>query len=131
VLPLLLLSIFCRFGPVTEVRIVTDRETNMCKGYAFIGFAHKQIAMAALDGEGRLALGLHAYSAPGCDAVPCCWFELSGTCGWAMNRRRAARHPRVLLGCLAVLPSACKRVLHLVVLHITASFLAPSGLWQQ
>jgi RNA recognition motif-containing protein len=40
-----------RFGPVTEVRIVTDRETNLCKGYAFIGFATKQIAMAALDGE--------------------------------------------------------------------------------
>jgi hypothetical protein len=52
---LLLVRARCRFGPVTEVRIVTDRETNMCKGYAFIGFATREIATAALNGEEMMA----------------------------------------------------------------------------
>lgn len=46
---------------MTEVRIVTDRETNMCKGYAFVGFATREIANAALNGE-----------APGAKGKRCC-----------------------------------------------------------
>jgi RNA recognition motif-containing protein len=32
------------------VRIITDRDTNLCKGYAFIGFMDKHAAMAAMNG---------------------------------------------------------------------------------
>ena len=40
-----------RFGEVTEVRIITDRETNLCKGFSFIGFASREQAAAAKEGE--------------------------------------------------------------------------------
>jgi len=41
-----------RFGQVVEVRIITDRETNMCKGYCFIAFATRDQAESARQGEG-------------------------------------------------------------------------------
>jgi hypothetical protein len=36
---------------VVEVHIVTDRETNVCKGYGFITFANKEQAGQAKAGE--------------------------------------------------------------------------------
>ncbi|KAI8467432.1 MAG: hypothetical protein J3K34DRAFT_370317, partial [Monoraphidium minutum] len=46
-------SLFGRYGEVTEVRIITDRDSGLCKGFAFLGFANKEMAQAAkfgLDG---------------------------------------------------------------------------------
>lgn len=42
--------LICRFGQIVEVRIITDRETGVCRGFAFIGFASKDQAAAALHG---------------------------------------------------------------------------------
>lgn len=39
-----------RFGEVTEVRIITDRDSGLCKGFAFVGFASRDQAQAAKYG---------------------------------------------------------------------------------
>ena len=50
---------FERFGPVTEAKVVLDRETGRSRGFAFVDMASEddaKAAIAALDGvelEGR------------------------------------------------------------------------------
>jgi hypothetical protein len=39
-----------RYGEVTEVRIITDRDSGMCKGFAFLSFSTVEAAQAAKHG---------------------------------------------------------------------------------
>lgn len=41
-------SAFGRFGDIQEVRIVTDRETGMSRGFAFVSMADEEGARAAM-----------------------------------------------------------------------------------
>jgi hypothetical protein len=43
-------QLFGQYGEVADVRIITDRETNQCKGYAFVGFRNKTDAANAKEG---------------------------------------------------------------------------------
>lgn len=41
---------FANYGEVTQVKIVTDRETQRSRGFAFVTFADPKSAQAAMDG---------------------------------------------------------------------------------
>lgn len=44
-------SLLCRYGEITQVHIVRDANTQLCKGFCFISFANKEQAAEALHGE--------------------------------------------------------------------------------
>ena len=51
---MILRQAFERFGPVTEAKVVLDRETGRSRGFGFVTFTeaeHAQAAMAELDGK--------------------------------------------------------------------------------
>ena len=41
---------FGQFGEVTDVKVITDRESGRSKGFAFVQFADDDMAQAAIDG---------------------------------------------------------------------------------
>jgi hypothetical protein len=43
-------TLFAPYGPVADVRVIMDRETQQCKGYAFVGFTSRDMAAAAMQG---------------------------------------------------------------------------------
>ena len=47
-----LTSLFNQFGPVTEVKLIMDRETGRSKGFAFVSFEQQQAAQNALSLHG-------------------------------------------------------------------------------
>ncbi|KAG0003507.1 translation initiation factor eIF3 subunit g [Entomortierella chlamydospora] len=48
------LQLFNRFGHITRVFLAKDRETNVCKGFAFVSFTMREDAQRALDAiDGR------------------------------------------------------------------------------
>jgi splicing factor 1 len=51
-------DIFGRFGDITQVHIVRDPSSNMCKGFCFISFDNKEQAGQALE-------GMHGYKLDG------------------------------------------------------------------
>jgi len=42
---------FAGFGPVTEVNLITDRDTGRARGFAFVTMATAEGAQAAIDGS--------------------------------------------------------------------------------
>jgi heterogeneous nuclear ribonucleoprotein A1/A3 len=51
---MILRQAFERFGPVTEAKVVLDRETGRSRGFGFVTFTeaeHAQAAMSELDGK--------------------------------------------------------------------------------
>jgi translation initiation factor 3 subunit G len=64
-------ALFCGFGPTTRVFLPKDRETNMCRGFAFVSFVNRddaQRALEALNGYGYDNLILHVeWSKPNPD----------------------------------------------------------------
>ncbi len=48
-----LISLFSRYGPLVDVRVIQDRFTGRSRGYGFVEFAreeHARAALADLDG---------------------------------------------------------------------------------
>jgi len=48
-----LMSHFGQHGKVTDVKVITDRETGRSKGFAFVEFEHEDDAEAALTEDGQ------------------------------------------------------------------------------
>jgi hypothetical protein len=55
---LVMLCVICRFGDITQVHIVRDPSSNMCKGFCFISFDNKEQAGQALEGRAQHRLRL-------------------------------------------------------------------------
>lgn len=46
-------DVFSAYGPIEEVRLISDRETGRSKGFAFITFATQSAAESALEQNGK------------------------------------------------------------------------------
>ena len=46
-------DLFSPYGEITELALITDRETGRSKGFAFITFATQQAAEKALEMDGK------------------------------------------------------------------------------
>ena len=46
-------DLFSGYGEITELALITDRETGRSKGFAFITFATQQAAEKALEMDGK------------------------------------------------------------------------------
>ncbi|MBX9608463.1 MAG: RNA-binding protein [Gammaproteobacteria bacterium] len=46
-------DLFASYGPIEDVRLITDRETGRSKGFAFITFATQSAAESALEQNGK------------------------------------------------------------------------------
>jgi heterogeneous nuclear ribonucleoprotein A1/A3 len=46
-------DLFQTYGPIEEVRLITDRDTGRSKGFAFITFATQSAAENALEQNGK------------------------------------------------------------------------------
>lgn len=46
-------ELFSPYGEITELALITDRETGRSKGFAFITFATQQAAEKALEMDGK------------------------------------------------------------------------------
>ena len=46
-------SFFSKYGEIAQVKLITDRETNQSKGFAFITYANPQSAQDALGSDGE------------------------------------------------------------------------------
>jgi RNA recognition motif-containing protein len=54
-------NLFSRFGPISRVNVVRDRETNESKGFAFVAFEskkHAELAAEKMNGHGELCEGV-------------------------------------------------------------------------
>ena len=50
-------ELFDRFGPVTSVNLVTDRETGRPRGFGFVEMEHDDAADAAIDALDQTQMG--------------------------------------------------------------------------
>ena len=46
-------DIFQAYGPIEEIRLISDRDTGRSKGFAFITFATQSAAESALEQNGK------------------------------------------------------------------------------
>ena len=46
-------DIFSAYGPIEEIRVISDRDTGRSKGFAFITFATQSAAESALEQNGK------------------------------------------------------------------------------
>ncbi|MBB72501.1 MAG: RNA-binding protein [Legionellales bacterium] len=43
---------FAQYGDISEVKLITDRETGRSRGFAFVTFGNADAAKSALDADG-------------------------------------------------------------------------------